>query len=164
MRLDSIELMLREQLSMLYSAETQTLLALPRVAIRAQSPVLVQAISTHVDQTLTHIHRLEHICTTLDLSCGGRRCLGMAGILKETDEVLGYGGLPALVDACIVQACQQVKQFEIVAYTHLLATLEQVSRPDLAKLARTTLDEEKATDSMLATLAAQLRDSSPALV
>ena len=50
-----------EQLKDLYSAENQILKALPKLAKTASSPDLKQAFEEHLEQTRTHVERLDRV-------------------------------------------------------------------------------------------------------
>lgn len=149
MRLIEPECLLREQIGDLYSAETQLILALPRVAMRVESSELRQAIQTHLDQTREHAERLERIADALEFSCGGYKCIGMQGILKQGDLVMGYGGNPNLVDTAIITASQQIEHFEIAAYRGACKLAKQAGLEDAVVLLESTLSEEEEADRLL---------------
>lgn len=162
MRLDDAKSLFIEMVRDLYSAETQLTLALPRVAVRAQSPSLRTGLENHLRETETHVARLESIADELDFSPGGRVCVGMAGILKEGDDAMGYGGDPKLVDAAIICACRKVEHYEMAAYHGLLSVVEAMGDlPNVRQAITATLREEEAADRTLSDAAAQTGTSVP---
>lgn len=154
MRLDDARALFIEMIRDVYSAETQLTLALPRVAVRAQSESLRAALEDHLRETETHVARLEDIADEMGFSPGGRVCIGMHGILQEGDDAMGYGGDPRLVEAAIICACQKVEHYEIAAYESLLRLAQRVDgAPQLRDTLLATLQEENNADRTLREIA-----------
>lgn len=163
MRLDDAKALFVEMVRDLYSAETQLTLALPRVAVRVQSPSLRTGLENHLRETETHVTRLEAIAEELAFSPGGRVCIGMAGILKEGDDAMGYGGDPRLVDAAIICACRKVEHYEMAAYHGLLSVAEAMGDlPNIRQQITATLREEEAAERTLSEAAARTGGRAPA--
>ena len=68
-----------DELKDLYSAETQLVRALPRMAKAASSDNLRQAFEEHLRQTAGHVSRLEQIFEELEEKPTGKKCVGMEG-------------------------------------------------------------------------------------
>ena len=163
MRLDDAKALFVEMVRDLYSAETQLTLALPRVAVRVQSTSLRTGLENHLRETETHVARLEAIAEELAFSPGGRVCIGMAGILKEGDDAMGYGGDPRLVDAAIICACRKVEHYEMAAYHGLLSVAEAMGDlPNIRQQITATLREEEAAERTLSDAAARTGGHMPA--
>ena len=58
-----------------------------------------------------------------------------------------------MLDAAIIAAAQAVEHYEITRYGTLIAWAEELSRDDVARLLKTTLEEEKAADKKLTGIA-----------
>ena len=71
-----------KQLQDLYSAETQLVAALPKMAEAATSPELKAGFETHLEQTRGHVTRLEKIFGVLGEDPNGAKCRGMEGLIK----------------------------------------------------------------------------------
>ena len=71
MKLESLKDLYMEQLKDLYSAETQLVDALPKMAEASNSPVLKNAFREHLNQTKQHVDRLEQIFKKLGESPKG---------------------------------------------------------------------------------------------
>ncbi len=71
-----------DELKDIYSAETQLLKALPKMAKAAQSNELRSGFEKHLKQTEGHVARLEQIFATLDEKPTGKKCVGMEGLIK----------------------------------------------------------------------------------
>lgn len=149
MRIDEPIHLLTHMLQVLYSAETQLILTLPRVIARCQSDPLRMSLSDHLEQTKTHASRLEQMSRVLGVACAGRRAFGMEGILKEGEETLGHGADPALTDVAIVEACQLVEHYEIALYRSMRELAASLEAADVVGLIDETLaEEEKALDNL----------------
>lgn len=152
MRLDNPFNLFVEQVRDLYSAECQLMQAMPRAERRVNDLPLRTLLGSHLAETQEHAARLERIGQTMGFDCGGKRCLGMQGLLKETDEALGFGGAPSLVDAAIVNAARRIESYEIVMYEGLLALARQLDATDAAELLEQTLAEENQANEQLASI------------
>ena len=60
-----------------------------------------------------------------------------------------------MLDAALIAAAQAVEHYEITRYGTLIAWAKQLGRDDCANVLQQNLDEEKATDSKLNTMALQ---------
>src|SRR2546421_10398251 len=76
------------ELQDLYSAETQLVKALPKMAEAATSDQLRQGFEDHLEQTRGHVERLEQIFESLKESPKGKKCKGMEGLISEGQELI----------------------------------------------------------------------------
>src|SRR6195952_3807890 len=83
MKLETLKDLYVEQLHDLYSAETQLVEALPKMAKAASNTQLQGAFATHLTQTRGHVQRLEQIFTQLGESTKGPTFKGMEGLISE---------------------------------------------------------------------------------
>jgi len=140
------------QIEDLYSAETQLVSALPKIAAAASDAKLREAITTHLEETRGHVDRLQQIKRDLGMT-GSQQCKGMAGLLAEGDDVLGEAGSGASKDAAIIGAAQRVEHYEIAAYGTARTLASELGYDDAKKLLGETLDEESAADQLLTKIA-----------
>ena len=152
MQLDSLEVVLADQLKDIYSAETQVLKFMPKMVKGASSEALKTAFEEHRKQTEGQLARLDAIGRSLGVKLTGKKCKGMQGLLEEGKEVLEEGGDDPFVDIALIAAAQRVEHYEISAYQAARALAEQVTDGDVARLLQETLDEESATDAKLTEL------------
>src|SRR5271163_2037597 len=75
-----------DELKDIYSAETQLVKALPKMAKAAVSAELRNGFEQHLQQTRGHVSRLEQIFDGLEESPTGKHCNGMEGLIKEGGE------------------------------------------------------------------------------
>jgi ferritin-like metal-binding protein YciE len=121
------------QLQDVYYAEKQLVKALPKMAEKATDKQLKQGFLAHLDETRTHVQRLEEIF----------RMHGAAGEIADK----------AVLDAALINAAQAAEHYEITRYGSLIAWARQLGRNDCASILQQTLDEEKKTDAKLTSLA-----------
>ena len=141
------------QLQDIYYAEKQLVKALPKMAEKATDKQLKQGFLTHLDETKTHVTRLEQVFKMHGAEVKAVNCPAIDGIIKEADEVAGEVEDKAVLDAALINAAQAAEHYEIVRYGSLVAWAKQLGRNDCASILQKTLDEEKATDKKLNTMA-----------
>ena len=144
-----------EELKDLYSAESQLVVALPKMAKAASSPILKQAFEAHLEETKGHVKRLEQIFETLKGSPKGKKCKAMEGLVEEGAELIKEKAdfEPEVVDAGLIGAAQRVQHYEIAAYGTVRTFAQQLGYQEAARLLQQTLDEEAAADQKLTALA-----------
>jgi ferritin-like metal-binding protein YciE len=141
------------QLQDIYYAEKQLVKALPKMADKATEPQLKQGFLTHLEETKTHVQRLEEVFNMFGTQVKAVDCPAIDGIIEEADEVVGEVADKAVLDAALINAAQAAEHYEIVRYGSLIAWARQLGRSDCATILQKTLDEEKTTDKKLTTLA-----------
>lgn len=145
----------KEELKDLYSAESQLVAALPKMAKAASSPDLKKAFEAHLEETKVQIQRLEQVFEEIEGSPRGKKCKAMAGLVEEGSELIKEKAdfEPAVLDAALIGAAQRIEHYEIAAYGTVRTFAQQLGYPKAAKLLQQTLDEESATDEKLTALA-----------
>jgi ferritin-like metal-binding protein YciE len=141
------------QLQDVYYAEKQLVKALPKMADKATDKQLKQGFLTHLDETKTHVQRLEEVFKMHGATVTAVDCPAIDGIIEEADEVTGEVANKSVLDAALINAAQAAEHYEITRYGSLIAWAKQLGRADCASLLQKTLDEEKACDKKLTTLA-----------
>jgi ferritin-like metal-binding protein YciE len=141
------------QLQDVYYAEKQLVKALPKMADKATDKQLKQGFLMHLDETRTHVQRLEQVFQMHGAEMKAVNCPAIDGIIKEADEVAGEVEDKSVLDAALINAAQAAEHYEITRYGSLVAWAKQLGRNDCASLLQKTLDEEKATDKKLTSLA-----------
>jgi ferritin-like metal-binding protein YciE len=141
------------QLQDIYYAEKQLVAALPKMAEKATEQQLKQGFLTHLEETKTHVQRLEEVFGMIGAKAQAVDCPAIDGIIKEANETAGEVDDKAVLDAALINAAQAAEHYEIVRYGSLIAWARQLGRNDAASVLQKTLDEEKATDKKLTTIA-----------
>jgi ferritin-like metal-binding protein YciE len=141
------------QLQDIYYAEQQLVKALPKMAEKATEPQLKQGFLTHLDETKTHVKRVEQVFQMHGVAVKAVDCPAIDGIIEEANETAGEVADKAVLDAALINAAQAAEHYEIARYGSLVAWAKQLGRNDCATVLQKTLDEEKATDKKLTALA-----------
>ena len=146
-----------DELKDIYSAETQLVKALPKMAKAAKSEELRSGFEEHLEQTKGHVARLEQIFQALEEKPTGKKCMGMEGLIKEGGEAAGEDYEDEAKDAALIGAAQRVEHYEIAAYGTVRAMAEKLGEDEAVELLSQTLQEEKDTDVKLSNLADQIQ-------
>ena len=149
MAVKSVNDLLLNELRDIYHAEKQLVRALPKMAKKAKSDQLRQAIEHHLEETRGQVDRLDQVFQHLDARSGGKRCEAMEGLIEEAKEMMEEIATPEVLDAAMIAAAQKVEHYEIASYGSVRALAEALGHNDAARLLQETLDEEKAADQKL---------------
>src|SRR3984893_11754997 len=147
-----------DELKDLYSAETQLVKALPKMAKAASSDELRQGFEKHLEQTRGHVQRLEKIFQALGESPKGKTCKGMQGLIEEGSEATEEDYDGSVLDAALIGAAQRVEHYEIAGYGTVRSMAEALGEDNHVSLLEETLEEEKETDQKLTELAEQINN------
>jgi ferritin-like metal-binding protein YciE len=142
-----------EELRDTYDAEKQLIKALPKLAKAAASTDLRTAFETHLEETKGHVERLEQVFESLDEKPRGKHCEGIAGIIEEGKSMMEEEFDDATMDACLIAAGQRAEHYEMAAYGTLIAWAQSMGHTEATNLLQEILEEEKATDKKLSSLA-----------
>jgi ferritin-like metal-binding protein YciE len=153
MKLDTLQKLYTNELRDLYNAENQLLKALPKMAKAASSEELKDAFEKHLEQTKSHVERLEQVFEELDEKPKGKTCRAMKGLVEEGSEILRQDGEESVLDAGIIVAAQKVEHYEIAGYGSVRTFAHLLGQNKAAELLQTTLDEESETNELLNRLA-----------
>ena len=137
----------------IYYAENQILKALPKLIKSATNPQLKKGLKDHLGETEEQVSRLEQIFEMREEKPKGTKCPGINGLLKEGDELTGNISDKKVIDAAIIASAQAVEHYEITRYGALIAWARELDRNDFADILDANLEEEKAADAKLNTLA-----------
>jgi len=142
-----------EELRDTYDAEKQLIKALPKLAKASASPDLRAAFESHLEETRGHVDRLEQVFESLDEKPRGKHCEGIAGIIEEGKSIMEEEFDDATMDACLIAAGQRAEHYEMAAYGTLVAWAQSMGHNEATNLLQEILDEEKAADQKLSSLA-----------
>jgi ferritin-like metal-binding protein YciE len=153
MKMETLKDLYVEQLRDMYSAETQLVKALPKMAKSASHEQLKSAFESHLRETETQVERLERIFDDLGEKPGGHKCKGMEGLIEEGNEMAKAGGDPEVRDAGLIAAAQRVEHYEIAGYGCVRTYARMLGRTQDVSVIQKSLDEEGDTDHKLTALA-----------
>ena len=156
MKLDTLKTLYIDELRDLYNAENQLLKALPKMAKGASSGDLKDAFEKHLEQTKSHVERLEEVFQDIGETPKGKTCKAMKGLIEEGSEILKEDGEESVIDAGIIVAAQKVEHYEIASYGSVRTFAQLLGKDRSAELLQTTLDEESETNETLNQLAEEI--------
>jgi ferritin-like metal-binding protein YciE len=153
MELQTLEDLLVHQIQDILSAEHQVRKALPRMAEASGSDKLRKAFKDHQKETEAQIERLEKAFELMEQPVSASHCEAAEGLLAEAEDYLDGDGNRDVLDAGIITAAQRFEHYEIAAYGSAISFARQLNRPEVARLLEASLEEEKAADQKLTTIA-----------
>ena len=141
------------QLQDIYYAEQQITKALPKMIDKVTNRDLSTGLKAHLEETHKQIERLDKVFEKLGKKPSATQCPAIDGIIKEGDEVAGEVADKSVLDAAIVASCQAVEHYEMCRYGTLIAWAESLGHDDVVRFLTTNLNEEKAANTKLNTVA-----------
>jgi ferritin-like metal-binding protein YciE len=155
MKLNSFKDLYTEELRDLYDAEHQLLKCLPAIAEAAVLPELREAFANHIEQTKTHVERLEGILSALGIDPLGNPCKTMTGLIAECNDLIKEERTadPGVLDAALIAATQKIEHFEIAGYGCARTFAEILGEKEAARILQQSLDEEGDANKLLNSLA-----------
>ena len=164
MQISNLQDLYVEQLRDLYSAESQLVKALPKMAKAASHPELKQSFEMHLEQTKHQREAVKQIIADLGEKATGHTCKAMEGLIAEGEELIARKAKidPKAFDAGLIAAAQRVEHYEIAGYGTLKAYAKQLGAEDALAVLNQISQEEGETDHKLTQLA--LKVINPAAV
>src|SRR5579872_5168972 len=77
-----------DQLQDIYWAEQKLVKTLPKLEEAASSGELKQAFSSHLQETMNHVSRLEKVFDLIGEPADAKKCHAIAGIVDEGEEII----------------------------------------------------------------------------
>jgi ferritin-like metal-binding protein YciE len=97
--------------------------------------------------------QLQKVFEKLGKQPSGTQCSAIDGIIKEAGETAGEIEDKAVLDAALVAAAQAVEHYETCRYGTLIAWAEELGHDEIVRFLTTNLNEEKAANTKLNTVA-----------
>ena len=149
----NLEQLYFDQISDLYSAETQLLKGLPEMAAHATSPELRDAFTHHLKETREHVLRLQEISDKHGINCQNVTCEAMRGLLIEAKKHLVETVPGDVRDAVLIASGNRIEHYEIAGYGVAKAFAASLGFGDDADVLDKTLQEEGAADATITKIA-----------
>ena len=151
--MNTLEDLFLDELADMYDAEHRLIKALPKLAKAATHEELREAFESHLSETKGHVTKLEKVFQLFGKKARGNKCEATVGLLKEGDEIAKDNKKSPTINAGLISAAQKVEHYEIASYGCLREWANQLDNQQAAELLQAILDEEKAADEKLTTLA-----------
>lgn len=142
-----------EELKDTYDAEKRLTRALPKMAKAASAPELQAAFTSHLRETERQVTRLEKVFRSVGEKVGGKACHGIMGIIEEGNKMIEELDKGPVLDAALIAGGQKAEHYEIASYGTLAYYADMMDHAEARELLGETLDEEKAADAKLNTIA-----------
>jgi ferritin-like metal-binding protein YciE len=137
----------------IYYAEQQITKALPKMIDKATNRDLAQGLKNHLEETNKQIERLDQVFKKLGKTPQSTDCPAIDGLIEEAGNTAGEVEDKSVLDAAIVANAQAVEHYEIARYGTLIAWAEELGHDDIVRFLTTNLNEEKAANTRLNTVA-----------
>lgn len=142
-----------DELKDMLDAEQRLTKALPKLAKSAHSELLTTAFNDHLEETKTHVQRLETVLESVTGSATSKPCKAMQGLLAEGEELMEEEGAPFVHDSALIAAAQKVEHYEIATYGCLRAWAQKLGENEAFELLTKTIKEEAVADRKLTEIA-----------
>jgi ferritin-like metal-binding protein YciE len=142
-----------EELKDTYDAEKRLTRALPKMAKAASATELQAAFTSHLKETEGQVRRLERVFRAIGEKPKGKACHGIMGIIEEGSKAIEELDKGPVLDAALIAGAQKAEHYEIATYGTLAYFADMMDHDEVKDLLGETLDEEKAADAKLNTIA-----------
>ena len=137
----------------IYYAEQQILKALPKMINMATNRDLVAGLKSHLEETNKQVERLQKAFSKLGKNPSSTHCPAIDGVIKEADATASEIEDKSVLDAAIIANAQAVEHYEMCRYGTLIAWAEELGHDDIVRFLTTNLNEEKAANAKLNSVA-----------
>ena len=134
---------------------------LPAMIEKSTSPQLAQAFRQHLEESKTHISRLERILDQRAGEVDDSKCKVTAALISEAESSVGDTKNEGVRDVLLIAAGNQVEHHEIAVYGTLRTWALVLGENEDAALLEKTLNEEENADETLTELSQQINVSAP---
>lgn len=142
------------QVKDLYYAEKHIVKTLPKMAKAASSEELKAAFKKHLEDSKSHVARLEEVFALLEMKPRAKKCDAIEGITKEGESVIEETEAgTATRDVGLIISAQKVEHYEIASYGALVRLSSTLGLIEISEIMATTLREEKESDMLLSSIA-----------
>lgn len=138
----------------MYWVEKALTKAIPKMIKKAESEELISALEDHLEVTEGQVDKLERVFKAIDKTPRAKKCVGMAGIMEEGEELMKEFESEPVLDGAIIAAASKVEHYEMSSYMSMITLAETLDLPKEAALLQEILNEEMEADKVLNSLAA----------
>jgi ferritin-like metal-binding protein YciE len=134
---------------------------LPAMIEKSSSPDLAQAFRQHLEETKTHVSRLERILNQGAGEVSDSKCKAMSSLIDEASSDISSAKNEGIRDVVLIAAGNQVEHHEIAIYGTLRTWAEVLGQNEDATQLEKTLKEEENADEILTRLSQQINVAAP---
>ncbi len=116
----------------------------------SDDPQLKQAFESHLEETRTHVTRLEDLIANVnDNDVDDKKDPILTAIVASGENITKESDAGAVRDAGLIATAQKMEHYEIASYGSARDWATQLGLTDHAATLQKTLDEEKHADHLL---------------
>ena len=123
---------------------------IPGMIKGASSPELKSALEQHLEETRTHVTRIETIFSQIGAKADTEDNDVVEEMIDAAEGMISDIDASPLRDAALIVAGNQVEHYEMATYGSLIAFAKQLGLGQVVTVLQQTLQEEKAADAKLA--------------
>lgn len=153
MKIESLRDLFEFKLKCAYDLEQKLVKkGIPGMIKGATSPDLKTALEQHLEETHTHVSRLEKVFSSIGVEADTEDNDVIDQMIAGAEDIIVDIDASPLRDAAIIVGGNGVEHYEMAIYGSLVAFAKQLTFRDAANLLQQTLEEEKAADAKLTEL------------
>lgn len=137
------------QLRHLLSAENQIVDGLPKMIDHAQEPQLKQAFQSHLQETRSHVTRLQRLLGDLKNDDSDKKDSILAALISSGENITKETEAGSVRDAGLIAGAQKIEHYEMASYGSARDWAITLGLNEHAQILQQTLDEEKHADKLL---------------
>jgi ferritin-like metal-binding protein YciE len=163
MKIKSLRELFEVRLRYAYDCEAKLVKkGLPAMIEGASSPDLRNALQHHLQETQTHLARLERVFGALGAEADSKGNDVIDKMMSAAKDSVSDIEESSLRDAALIANGNEVEHYEIALYGSLAAFAKQLNLNEAASSLEETLKEEKAADAKLTELGESMMNTQAA--
>lgn len=140
-------------LAEIYDTESRLVWSMPQMAAAATCTHLQEAVLSHLQETKTHVAKIETIFQSLGERTRRKTSEATIAFVNESQDIMTrFRGFP-VINAALIAAVQKIEHYEIASYGCLRDWASVLHNKEAADILQEILDEDKATNQALTELA-----------
>jgi len=140
-----------DSLYQVYNSEKQWLTVLPILQLGVGCEDLLETLEKFQKEGKDHIHRLESIFDTLNIPAAETNNLDVEVLIDECYDIIDVTPRNSFIrDAGLIVGMQQIQQYQITAYTSLLAQALECEAQKVVNLVRIIIHNKQLEEEQLA--------------
>lgn len=143
------------------SSERQITKGLQEMIEKSTAQQLKAAFTQHLEETKTHVSRLERILNQNTGDTDDAKCKVTAALIAEAQANISSAKDPQVRDVVLIASGNKVEHFEMACYGTLRNWAMILGETDHAKTLAATLEDEKGADTLLTKLSDQINVAAP---
>jgi ferritin-like metal-binding protein YciE len=153
MKIETLRDLFETELCYAYDCEQKLVKkGLPTMIEAATSPELRTALEQHLQETRSHVSRLERVFSIVGAEADTESNDVFDKMTSAVKDAIDETKTESLRDAALTMCGNMVEHYEIALYGTLAAFAQQLGFQEAAQLLQQTLNEEKAADAKLTQL------------